>query len=166
MKIKAGQLWGDDGRSVRIVSVRGDSATCALITDADGEMVDNAEQLSIPLQDFEKYVKLHDPMTEKDSDLKGSKQKKQKIKDVISDVSEKMDDWFQKNPIRKWLKETETSYPHLSAMVGVSVNSLHSWLTGRKPSNENVTILAAAIGMSESEFRNAWESWMKKKPKP
>ena len=157
MKIKTGQIWSDTknrGRSIKVVRTQDDSAICIPITDVGGEPAVSNEQILVPFKDFEDYELVHDP-------AKSEKQKKS-----TSDINARLEKWFSQNPIKKWLIKTGTSYPQLSALVGVSTNSIHSWLTGRSPSDENFPIIAAAIGMSESEFKQTWRDWQSRRPTP
>ncbi len=161
MKVKTGQIYGDktlknEGRSIKVIRVSGDSAFCIPVTEVGGDPAESSEKIEVALEDFENYEILHDPSTVEN----------EKPRALASVVGKKLEAWFQINPIKKWLTTTCTSYPQLSALVGVSVNTIHSWLTGRNPSDDNFPIIAAAIGMSESEFRTAWKDWQSRRPAP
>jgi DNA-binding transcriptional regulator YiaG len=130
-----------------------------LITEVGGEPADAGQKIEIPVEELKnnkQFEMLHNPDEIVEERPKIPKSKVTKI----------MEAWFAKNPIRLWLNETKTSHPQLAALVGVSVNSLNNWLTGRMPSDSNVQILAAALGISESEFKSAWDAWLSNKPMP
>jgi DNA-binding transcriptional regulator YiaG len=161
MKLATGQIYGDTapkrkGRTVKVVRIEKDVAYCMLITEVGGEPADAGQKIEILVEDFDKFELLHDPDAIEEERPKIPKSKVTRI----------MEAWFAKNPIRLWLKKTKTSHPQLAALVGVSVNSLNNWLTGRMPSDSNVQILAAALGISESEFKSAWDAWLSNKPMP
>lgn len=161
MELATGQIYGDTapkrkGRTVKIVRVEKDVVYCMLITEIGGEPADAGQKIEIPVEEFNQFEMLHDPDEAGEEVPKIPKSK----------VTTIMEAWFAKNPIRLWLNETKTSHPQLAALVGVSVNSLNNWLTGRMPSDSNVPILAAALGMSESEFKSAWGAWLSNKPMP
>jgi DNA-binding transcriptional regulator YiaG len=86
--------------------------------------------------------------------------------DAAPTLKERLTDWIELNPLRKWRHRQELSMMDASALLGCGMSSVQHWEQGAYyPSDDSIDKLAGAMQVQGDTLARSWKQWYAKKPK-
>lgn len=65
----------------------------------------------------------------------------------------------RRNPLREWRREHDVTQGSVSALIGVSLNTVRNWETGaNEPTNGHFVVMSELL--ERPELRQEWQAWM------
>lgn len=75
-------------------------------------------------------------------------------------IKDRIRDWIELNPLRRWRHRQELSMMDASGLLGVGMSSVQHWEQGAYyPSEESMVKLAAAMGVKVETLARNWRTW-------
>lgn len=77
-------------------------------------------------------------------------------------ASEARREWIERNPLRQWRHENDTTLIQAAAIFGCSVSTVQSWETGETiPSERHTPALIRVLG---EDLPHRWNRWIDDEP--